>query len=324
MKVLKKILTLGLLLTSVVSQAEMFSEEEYQKIEDSFIDYARKNGDDVYPFYIENYSAITDEERLYLEKESEKSPEEIQHLISFILKGEANNLHYVINFHNNITAWVMSDQLKGQKFIDNECTYLKLISTNEDCITIQPLIRTNIKEVLTYNNIVVNEEYFADFFYVHELSHLIPQQRTLPNDIDVTRIWVDDVNAHYREIYSDLFAAIYLHNIVGYNLKEMNNIVTFRNFNLNANDDLTHYSVPYLKEMLKNEKWKTLSSFESINDLIEEVYVKVNKDIVVSKKRFKHIQAQNFQWCNNVNFSPFKIRETLDKVVYHCKKMKNN
>ena len=36
MKVLKKILTLGLLLTSVVSQAEMFSEEEYQKIEDSF------------------------------------------------------------------------------------------------------------------------------------------------------------------------------------------------------------------------------------------------------------------------------------------------
>lgn len=324
MKIIKKIGIVSLSLLSFVAQAEMFSEEQYKTIESSFIEYAKENGDDVYPFYVDNYLDIKKEEMAsFLKVKESNPPNEILDLIKAVSEGNANNSRQVINYSGNKTAWVMANNLKGNRFFENNCSYLKLISTDEDCLATPPVIKENIKQVLNYNDIYLNEEYFSDFFFIHELSHLIPQQRTFPENIDVTRIWVDNYKMQYREVYSDLFAVIYLHNILGYHKEELNNVVLFRNFNLNANDDLMHYSVPYIEAMLKNDEWETLTTFESIDNYIIKLYQKVNKDIVISKKNYRHIRLQNFEWCNNLNFSPFRVREVLDTVVYHCKKVKS-
>lgn len=322
---MSKIILLFTLFFSVCVNASNLSDENYQKIENLFLNYAEDNGDKIQTFDVNNYLKLTESEKKQIENINTTTTEPaIKNLTGFMLNGEAHNRAFIINYIDNVTAWVMAKGLKGNNFKNNECSYLYFLSASEDCLDTALVIKQNVKEVLLAHGIKLNESYFSDFFYLHELSHLIPQQRKVPEDIDVTKIWVENTPLHYREIYSDLFAVMYLNNVLKYNEEDIYNVIAYRDFNLNGNSDLVHYSVPYIQALVKDPEWKNAKTFESMDRIIQKIYKQVNDEMIISKKEFKDVHRRNFEWCNELDFSKFRIREALHIVVHHCKKIKKD
>lgn len=320
----KTILCLLPILLSFNVNSKLLEKEDYKKIKETFVSEAKEQGGDVTVLSIQDYAKITEKEKNdlnSLKEETEGSPTAI---IEYALNGYNFNNLALLEANDNKTTWVMPLGMEPNGFYENNCTYLQMIGNNEDCLSMYPQLKENIKDFLNYHDIKINEEYMSDFYFIHELTHLLPNQKELPAGVDVTRIWVDDINTHYAEMYSDLFAAIFLNNFLGYSSESLANIVQFRDFNLTANDDLRHYSTPYIEEMLKSKDWLSLKSFEEINKYIEKIYLKVNREKIISKKEYKMVHHKNFVWCNEMDISLFKSKEELEMIIYHCKKMKKH
>ncbi len=314
---------ISFLLLPSLSMAALLSDSQYEKIKETFVSQSIEQGGDITVLTARDYTKITEEERLTLEKRMNLMDDSPAEVARFVLEENYNlNNLALLEANDGKTTWVMPVDMQPNGFLKNNCAYIQMIGSNEDCLSLYPQLKENIKDYLSYHDIKINEEYMADFYFIHELSHLLPTQKTLPKGTDITRIWVDDQLSHYAEIHSDLFAIIFLTNYLGHDVKSIINIVNFRNFNLTANNDLNHYSPPYIEELLKTRNWLDMKSFKEIDDYIKSVFLKVNKEKIISKKEYKIIHHKNFVWCNNIDISLFKSREELEMIIYHCKKMK--
>lgn len=316
----KYIIALLLLTISSVSTSKILSVDEYNNIKDVFFQNAEK---DFIGLKIKNYKNISDEEAITLEKITlENKNDEFVALSNAILNGQNLNNYAVIEYEDDKVAWVMPTAFEPKGFLENNCAYWTLIA-NYNCLSTAGFVKNDLKNFLIKFKLPINEEYFANFIYIHELSHLIKKQKIMPDNIDVTKIWTDDVELHYREVYSDLFAIIFLHNYLKYPENEIDNILLFRNFNLHSKNDLNHYSPPYIHAMLNNNyEWKTLKSFDDIDVLIRSIFKDVNDNSIVSKKEYHNIYDVTFKWCNNLKFGTLKTKNTLDLIISHCKNLK--
>lgn len=317
-KIIKQIIALSFFVFS--SSSYSLTDASYKKIKEIFLEQAKKDGE-IVVFDIQNHKDITKSEKKEIEK-IKLLDNSSSVIAKYILDGKGNNHNSVIRGSDGVTSWVFAKGLEPISFVENKCSYLFYVSTNQDCLNTPLPIKENIEEFLNFHNIYIDKEYFSNFFFIHELAHLIPEQTILPDNIDITRIWIDDVVKQYQEVYSDIFSTIFLHNFLNYPVSKYKEIVSFRDFNLNANDDLKHYSVPYLEKMIKKNDWKELKDFDKIDAYIQNLYREINKEIIISKKRNTFIYKKNFSWCNNLDFTSIKTKEALDIVVYHCKKLK--
>lgn len=311
---------LSLFLLSFQSQAELLSEEQYQQIKKVFFE-KDKEKRELVVFDLNNHKNISEDERVEISKIS-KYDNSASVIANYILKGEGKNHFSVLHGSDGVSSWLYPKGLEPRSFIENECSYLFYVSTNNDCLNTPMPIKKNITEFLKKHNVKIDEEYFADFIFIHELSHLLPSQKKLPEGVDVTRIWVDKTIEQYREVYSDLFSILFLHNQMKYPEYKINEVIQFRKFNLNANDDLRHYSIPYIEKMKQFEEWTEVKTFEEMDSLIKKIYLEVNEETIISIKSYPVVHARNFYWCDNLDFSSVQTKEALDILVYHCKKLK--
>ena len=316
---------LPFLLLPSMAMGELLKEEQYEKIKETFVSEARDRGADITLLTIRDYAKITEDEKNILEKRRSLYDDSPSEVIRFVVDNGSNlNNLALLEANDNKTTWVMPINMQPNGFLENKCSYIQMIGSNEDCLSLNSKLKENVKDFLMYHDIKINEEYMSDFYFIHELAHLLPSQKRFPNGTDITKIWVDDQLSHYSEIYSDLFAIIFLNNYLGYDVKSIVNVINFRNFNLTANNDLKHYSPPYIEELMKTKDWLKAKSFEDIDSFIQSVFLKVNKTKIISKKEYKMIHHNNFVWCNNIDISLFKSREELEMIIYHCKKMKKH
>lgn len=323
---LKKIRYLiPLILLSSIVNAEMLSEKQYENIKSTFVAQAKIQGADVTILNVKNYTSLTEQEIKELKERRELRDDSPAEVARFILENKANmNPLALLHANDDKTTWVLPRDMEPLGFLKNDCTYVQMIGSNEDCLSLHPQLKKDLKNFMNYHDIKINEEYMSDFYFIHELTHLLPNQRILPEGTDETRIWVNEPLVHYSEIYSDLFAIVFLNNFLKYDIKSITNVVNFRNFNLTANDDLRHYSPPYIEELLKRKDWLDMKSFDEIDKLIQSIFLKVNQEHIISKKEYKLIHHENFVWCNDIDISLFKSKDELNMVIYHCKKMKKD
>tara|TARA_Y100000588_G_scaffold321228_1_gene352299 strand:+ start:3860 stop:4819 length:960 start_codon:yes stop_codon:yes gene_type:complete len=308
-------------ITTLITSMSAYSNDfDNDKVKNDFL--SRYDNENLFIFNVFNYKKLKEEEVKSVNKIYEANKNNsIGALSQKILNNNINNHYSVINYSDRKNAWIYPIGLEYDNFYNGNCSYLFFLSNEEDCLNTKDNIKNEIKRELKLNGIEINEDYFSKFYFVHELSHLIPKQKQLPNGIDKTRIWTRNVNLHYREIYSDLFSVIYLNNFYNEDIKNIDTVVAFRNFNLNANNDLVHFSTPYLKELLKRDDFNNLNTFEEINKYIEDLYLYINKTQIISKKNNLEIKQKNIEWCNNKQLTT-NYKKVFTIIENHCKKIK--
>jgi hypothetical protein len=307
-------------ITLITSMSVYSNDFDNDKVKNDFL--SRYNNENLIVFNVFNYKKLKEEEIKSINKINEiNKNNSIGVLSQKILNNNINNHYSVINYSDRKNAWIYPIGLEYNNFYHGNCSYLFFLSNEEDCLNTKDIIKSEIKRELKLNGVNINEDYFSKFYFIHELSHLIPEQKQLPNGVDKTRIWTRNVNLHYREIHSDLFSVIYLNNFYNEDIKNIETIIAFRNFNLNANNDLVHFSTPYLKELLKRNDLNDLNTFEDIHKYIEDLYLYINKIQIISKKNNLKIKQQNVEWCNNKQ-STTSHKKVFTIVENHCKKIK--
>jgi len=307
-------------ITLITSMSAYSNDFDNDKVKNDFL--SRYDNENLFVFNIFNYKKLKTEEIKSVNKINEiNKNNSIGVLSQKILNDNIDNHYSVINYSDRKNAWIYPIGLEYDNFYNGNCSYLFFLSNEEDCLNTKDKIKNEIKRELKLNGIEINEDYFSKFYFVHELSHLIPKQKELPNGIDKTRIWTRNINLHYREIYSDLFSVIYLNNFYNEDIKNIDTIIAFRNFNLNANNDLVHFSTPYLKELLKRDDFNNLNTFDDIHKYIEELYLYINKTQIISKKNNLDIKQKNIEWCNNKQ-STTNYKKVFTIIENHCKKIK--
>ena len=314
---LKKIF-LGVIL--IISMSALSNDFDNDKVKNDF--FSRYNNENLVIFEVFNYKKIEKEEIASINKINEMNGNNsIGRLSQKIINNKIDNHYSVINYNDRKNAWIYPTGLEYDNFYNGNCSYLFFLSNEEDCLNTKDVIKNEIKRELKLNGIKINEEYFSKFYFIHELSHLIPEQKKLPNGVDKTRIWTRNVDLHYREIYSDLFSVIYLNNFYNEDIENIKTIIAFRNFNLNANNDLIHFSTPYLKELLKRNDFNILNTFEDIHKYIEDLYLYINENQIISKKNNLGIKQKNIEWCNRKQ-SKTNYKKVFTIIENHCKKIK--
>lgn len=307
-------------ITLTTSMSAYSNDFDNDKVKNDFL--SRYDNENLVVFNVFNYKDLKEEEIKSVKKINEVNKNNsIGALSQKILNNNIDNHYSVINYSDRKNAWIYPTGLEYDNFYNGNCSYLFFLSNEEDCLNTKDSIKSEIKRELKLNGINIDEDYFSKFYFVHELSHLIPKQKKLPNGIDKTRIWTRNVNLHYREIYSDLFSVIYLNNFYNEDIKNIKTIIAFRSFNLNANNDLIHFSTPYLKELLKRNDFNNLNTFEDIHKYIEDLYLYINKTQIISKKNNLEIKQKNIEWCNNKQ-STTSYKKVFTIIENHCEKIK--
>ena len=302
--------------SSFFANSSELSDNDYNKIENTFINYEKSKNNEVTVFDIDNYNQLTEENINYLNILKQKKPIYAD-LIETILNQENENNDIVIN-QGNQSAFLYPNLLKPNQFRENECAYMVLITDLKECLRTYIGVKNNLKELVINNNIILNDDYIADFIYIHELAHLLSGQRVIPK-YNRTNLWVDNKYVHFGEMYSDLFSVIFLNNHLGYKEQEIDNVLQIRDFKLEANSDLVHYSNPYIKELLKTENWKDLKSFDDIDKAIREIYVKVTNENTISNKNLSNPESKYYNFCKNFNFDGLKTKNVLKFMESHCR-----
>ena len=319
MKKFKKIILAITVVLSFNLNASNLNSEHYEKIENTFINYAISKGENVTKIDVDDFRRVTDEEKQKILIQKEKNPK-LNELFDIILEGNWSNNNMIYNSGDE-TALLYPNRLKPLNYQKDACNYINLITDINNCLATYIAVKENLANVMNNNKIYLSDTYLSDFLYIHELSHLIPSQRNVP-EFDTTNLWIDDVVIHYGEMYSDLFAVIFLNNYLGYDEKDIQDIIKLRDFKLHSKPDLIHYSVPYINLMLENEEWKELKSFDDIDEYIKNIYVNYNNNNIVSKKRFKNIYYNYYNFCEGFNYRMVASGNIVDFMKIYCKKSK--
>lgn len=319
---LKKIFLFISIIGSQFSYSQILNHDNYSKIQDTFVDYAISKGDDLVKINVKDYDNKTKDEIEYLN--SLKGINDIQdYMVNNILEGKITNSFAAINFPNaDKNFWVYPQGFLPDDLDKNYCSMLFPFGEISKCLQTPDFVKLNLKKILENNGIVFDYEYLNNFYFIHELVHLIPSQRKTPDNVDVFKVWIDDLNMHYREVYSDLFAIIFLSNYLGYNQDKIINITRLRDFNLNSNDDLIHFSSPYIRTLINDNKWKELKSFEDIDLYIKKIFKETIDQTTISKKNYRYVHEKNFDWCNHLDFMGATSQDVIGILVKHCKKLK--
>ena len=267
---------------------------DYNKIKKDFIDYSRQYKT-VIDLNINNINYPDNISKLNIREAFNDDKKTIKSFSSL------NNNNMVINLTSNKVIFsypkeLYPDSLMMKKLVPflfffnfNDCSIVK----KEDIDSFNTFTKPFIKEL--------NLKYIADIMFIHELAHLISFQYKIPKDVNVFNIWVDNYYEHFQEIHSDLFSIIYANNYLNYSIRDINSFLLFRKANLFLNDDLYHYSNPFINYMIKNEEdWNKLKDFNKINDYIANIYVKISNTEIIGfpllKKEKKSIQII----CKNI------------------------
>lgn len=294
-------------------------EEHLKRIEDTFINHSESKGYNVIKINVDNYLNVTDKEKEELTSLEGKA-DYLDELISDIKENKWNNDHFVFSYQNNY-VFLYANDLKPSNFQKNICGGMALMSTLNECLNNYPMVKVNLETVLKDNAMYLNSNYIADFLYIHELAHLMPESNKIP-EFDVANVYLDELDIHYKEIYSDLFAVIFLNNYLKYDLNEIQNIITLRNMKLQSNLDLIHYSVPYIEALIQRNDWKESNSFEDISNIISDVYATVNNNNIISKKRYKNIFYQYVNFCNDFNPRKAQSKNIINIFSEFCENAK--
>lgn len=310
----KTIYTIASLLFSLNSFSAI-DKEHHKTIENTFIKYSESKGNNITKINVNNFLNVSDEEKVELTK-LEGKEDYLDELIKKIKNNNWNNDKIVFHYENNY-VFLYANDLKPENFQKNICTGMALMSTLNECLNNYPIVKVNLETVLKDNGLFLDHNYIADFLYIHELSHLLPESDNVP-DFDVTNVYIDEINIHYKEIYADLFAVIFLNNYLGYKLEDIQNIITLRNMKLHSTPDLIHYSVPYIENLIQRDDWNNISSFEDISKVISKVYSDVNNTTVISKKKFMNIYYQYFNFCKDFNPKKAQSKNILNITAKFC------
>lgn len=315
-KILKNFI-IFLSLISINTYGINLTDEDYNKIENTFISYALSKGENVIKIDIFDYRKLTDEEKInILDLKDKNSDKGINELFDDILNNDWSNNNMIYNQGVN-SVFLYPKKLKPNSFRSNLCNYIILISDMTSCLKNFIGVKDNLNYIMNNNGIYLDDNYIADFLYIHELSHLIPAQRVLP-EYDKTNVWVDNKLIHFGEMYSDLFSIIFLNNYLGYDDKKIEDVITLRNFKLFSSEDLLHYSVPYINYLQNDTEWKNLKSFEEIDDFIRNLYINVSNEKTISKKEHKDVYYEYENFCKNFSFIGLESRNAFDLLKKHC------
>lgn len=314
-----KIVLISALLISFNSFSIELDNSDYNKIEKTFIGYAESNGDDIIVIDVFDFNDINENERISINSEYKKNPD-LYILFEKILNGKWSNNTMIYNLGNK-TVLLYPKKLKPINFYNSECGYISIVSDLNSCLTTYIDVKKNLSNVMNDNGIFIDNSYMSDFLYIHELSHLVPQQRIVPN-FNIENVWIDDLTKHFGEIYSDLFSIIFLSNYLKYEKYNINDVVTLRNLKLHSSPDLIHYSVPYIDKMKNLDNWSELRSFEDIDLYIREIYSTVNNEQVISKKQYKDVFTSYVSFCRNIKLQNVKSTNVIKYIYDFCLKSK--
>ena len=295
------------------------TQSNYKTVEETFFNHSEANNHKIINVNVSDFRKLSEKEKEQVKKIKNNNPN-VNTVLNTILKNEWSNNDLIYHFGIGGSMFLYPEKLKPQNFKDAECSYLLLFTDLSDCLRTYIGVKQNLTNVMKHNKIFIKEEYLADFLYIHELSHLLPQQQNIPEH-NVTNVWVDSHINHYREIYSDLFAVIFLHNHLKYPIQDIKNVVLLREFKLHSNDDLLHYSIPYIEDLINDDNWKNAKSFEEIDIIIRDNYKRVSDNNIISKKSLTDIKIKNLEFCKNVKLSLVESQNIIDLLKDYCKRI---
>lgn len=178
--------------------------------------------------------------------------------------------------------WFNIIMIPKDLFENKECVGTVLVFAPNACSIIPERWNELINDYLSQDiGVQINSDFVWSFIATHEIAHSLPYQLNLKifmdreNEFNVDPKKYKNIDSYYKEVYSDLYASIKMMQN-GYSKDNLKTINYMRTIALFLDDDINHYTPPYI-ELLLNEpsiNYLNLKSLDEINNYINNLFIK--------------------------------------------------
>lgn len=178
--------------------------------------------------------------------------------------------------------WFNIIMIPKNLFENKECAGTVLIFAPNTCSIIPIRWNELINEYISQElGVEINSDFVWSFIATHEMAHSLPYQLNLrifedrKSEFNIDTENFKNIDYYYKEVYSDLYASIRMMQN-GYSKENLKTINYMRTIALFLDDDITHYTRPYIEILLDEPSvnYINLKNLDDINGYINSLFIK--------------------------------------------------